>query len=156
MKISDKERVKKIVNTWAALKKQIEEHHITRELLLNDEFSQWAATTPLYNIGEQVYMLSTDFKKEHSDIPWSVVSGLRHRLVHDYEGINWSFLQAGCIDELSLIIAPATDGQRDTATTFDRSSFMADGVPVGFTLKEAKRVQSDGVWLTYEPNNIKR
>ena len=101
-------------------------------------------------------MLSTDFKKEHSNIPWSLVSGLRHRLVHDYEGINWSFLQAGCIDELSLIIAPATDGLRDTATTFDRSPFMADGVPVGFTLKEAKRVQSDGVWLTYEPNNIKR
>ena len=70
--------------------------------------------------------------------------------------INWSFLQAGCIDELSLLIAPATDGLRDTATTFDRSSFMADGVPVGFILKEAKRVRPDGVWLTYEPNNIKR
>lgn len=70
--------------------------------------------------------------------------------------INWSFLQAGCIDELSLLIAPVTDGLRDTATTFDRSSFMADGVPVGFTLKEAKRVRPDGVWLTYKPNNIKR
>lgn len=69
--------------------------------------------------------------------------------------INWSFLQAGCIDELSLLIAPATDGLRDTATTFDRSAFMADGVPVSFTLKEAKRVRPDGVWLTYEPNNIK-
>ena len=70
--------------------------------------------------------------------------------------INWSFLQAGCIDELSLLIAPATDGLRDTATTFDRSSFMADGVPVSFTLKEAKCIHPDGVWLTYEPNNIKR
>ena len=70
--------------------------------------------------------------------------------------INWSFLQAGCIDELSLIIAPATDGLRDTATTFDRSPFKADGVPVGFTLKEAKRVRPDGVWMIYEPNNIKR
>ena len=70
--------------------------------------------------------------------------------------INWSFLQAGCIDELSLLIAPSTDGLRDTATTFDRSVFLSGGVPVGFTLKEAKRVQPDGVWLTYEPNNIKR
>ena len=70
--------------------------------------------------------------------------------------INWSFLQAGCIDELSLLIAPSTDGLRDTATTFDRSVFLSGGVPVGFTLKEAKRVRSDGVWLTYIPNNIKR
>lgn len=92
MKISDKERIKKIVNTWASLQKQINEHNITRELLLSDEFSQWAVTTPLYNIGEQVYMLSPEFKKENPDIPWSVVSGLRHRLVHDYEGINWSII----------------------------------------------------------------
>jgi hypothetical protein len=63
MKISDKERLKKIIKTWKSLQKQMEEHHITREILLNDEFSQWAVTTPLYNIGEQVYMLSADFKK---------------------------------------------------------------------------------------------
>ena len=100
MKISDNERIKKIVNTWASLQKQIKEHNITRELLLSDEFSQWAVTTPLYNIGEQVYMLSSEFKKENPDIPWSVVSGLRHRLVHDYEGINWSIIVEVVFDEM--------------------------------------------------------
>ncbi len=55
MKKSDKERLKKIVSTWESLDKQIKERSITREMLLNDEFSQWAVTTPLYNIGEQVY-----------------------------------------------------------------------------------------------------
>ena len=100
MKISDKERIKKIIKTWEALQKQMSEHDITRDLLLNDEFSQWAVTTPLYNIGEQVYMLSADFKKAHSDIPWSVVSGLRHRLVHDYEGINWSIIVEVVFDEM--------------------------------------------------------
>ena len=100
MKISDKERLKKIIKTWDSLQKQMEEHRITRELLFNDEFSQWAVTTPLYNIGEQVYMLSADFKKAHSDIPWSVVSGLRHRLVHDYEGINWSIIVEVIFDEM--------------------------------------------------------
>ena len=100
MKISDKERIKKIVNTWASLQKQMNEHDITRETLLNDEFSQWAVTTPLYNIGEQVYMLSSEFKKANPDIPWSVVSGLRHRLVHDYEGINWSIIVEVVFDDM--------------------------------------------------------
>ena len=104
MKISDKERLKKIVKTWASLQKQMDEHQITRELLLDDEFSQWAVTTPLYNIGEQVYMLSSNFKKEHPDIPWSVVSGLRHRLVHDYEGINWSIIVEVIFDEMDGFI----------------------------------------------------
>ena len=92
MKKSDTERIKKIVSTWEALKKQIDEHSITQELLLDDEFSQWAVTTPLYNIGEQVYKISDETKKQNPEIIWSVVSGLRHRLVHDYEGINWNII----------------------------------------------------------------
>ena len=31
-------------------------------------------------------------KSRYSDVPWNLVSGLRHRLVHDYEGINWSVI----------------------------------------------------------------
>ncbi len=104
MKISDTERIKKIVFTWTSLKKEIEKHQITRDLLLNDEFSQWAVTTPLYNIGEQVYMLSSDFKNQYPDIPWSVVSGLRHRLVHDYEGINWSIIVEVVFDEMDVFV----------------------------------------------------
>lgn len=65
---------------------------ITRELLLTDTFSQWAVTTPLYNIGEQVYPLSPELKARYPELPWSKVSGLRHRLVHDYDGVNWSVL----------------------------------------------------------------
>ena len=84
MKKTDTERLKKIVSLWDALSSEIEQRGISREMLLSEQFSQWAVTTPVYNIGEQVYQLSPEFKKEHPDIPWSVVSGLRHRLVHDY------------------------------------------------------------------------
>ena len=92
MKKTDTERLKKIVVLWDALYHEIQERGITEEMLLNDQFSQWAVTTPIYNIGEQVYQLSPDFKKEYPDVPWSMVSGLRHRLVHDYDGINWSLI----------------------------------------------------------------
>ena len=101
MKKSDTERIKKIVYTWEALQKQIKDHSITKEQLLNDEFSQWAVTTPLYNIGEQVYKISDEMKKEHPEIIWSVVAGLRHRLVHDYEGINWSIIVDVIFDEMN-------------------------------------------------------
>ena len=55
-----------------------------REALLTDYALQWLVTTPLYNIGEHVYNLSDEFKEVHSDIPWGMIAGLRHRLVHDY------------------------------------------------------------------------
>jgi uncharacterized protein with HEPN domain len=105
MIISDTERIKKIIKTWSSLQNQIQEHGITKEVLLKDEFSQWAVTTPLYNIGEQVYMLSSEFKKANDEIPWSVVSGLRHRLVHDYDGINWSIIVEVVFDEMDDFIA---------------------------------------------------
>lgn len=62
MKKSDNERIKKIIDIWSSLQLQIKEHSITKENLLNDEFLQWAVTTPLYNIGEQVYKISDDTK----------------------------------------------------------------------------------------------
>lgn len=104
MKKSDTERIKKIVSIWDALKRKIDEHSITKEKLLDDEFSQWAVTTPLYNIGEQVYKISDETKKQNPQIIWSVVSGLRHRLVHDYEGINWSIIVDVIFNEMEEFV----------------------------------------------------
>lgn len=92
MNTTNKERLKKIVKLWTKLRIQLEHHNITEETLLNDEFSQWAISTPLYNIGEQVYKLDREFKENHPDFPWSKVAGLRHRLVHEYEEINWTMI----------------------------------------------------------------
>lgn len=92
MKKSDKERLRKILSTCESLNRQLKERGITKEILLDDEFSQWAVTTPLYNVGEQVYQLSDELKKRYPEQPWNLVAGLRHRLVHDYDGVNWSII----------------------------------------------------------------
>lgn len=104
MNKADSERIKKIISLWNSLQTQIEAHSINRETLLTDEFSQWAVTTPLYNIGEQVYKISDEMKKQHPEIIWNVVSGLRHRLVHDYEGINRSIIVEVVFDEMADFI----------------------------------------------------
>ena len=65
--------------------------------------------------------------------------------------VNWSFLQAGCIDELSLVICPLAEGSRDVATTFDRSAWMPGGSVVPFELKNVQTLPGNGLWLTYRP-----
>lgn len=92
MNNSDKERMKKAVKLWSELSDQLKQHNVTKEKLLNDQFSQWAITTPIYNIGEQIYKISREFKEIHPELPWSKVSGLRHRLVHEYDEINWTVI----------------------------------------------------------------
>lgn len=92
MKYSDMQRVEKIRTTTQKLLDYLESAQITEKMVLEQETIRWTITTPLYNIGEQAYQLSDEFRARHSDIPWSKISGLRHRLVHDYENTNWKLI----------------------------------------------------------------
>lgn len=92
MKYTDLQRVEKILVTTGKLLSYLSREGITREQIMENEPVRWAITTPLYNIGEHVYSLSDDFKSCHTGIPWAKISGLHHRLVHDYENTNWSLI----------------------------------------------------------------
>lgn len=70
-----------------------------------EEFSlQWLVSTPLYNIGEHVYNLSSEYKEVHNEIQWAMIAGLRHRLVHDYDGTNWTIIADVVFEELPILI----------------------------------------------------
>jgi len=86
------------------LNEYITENNIKKEDLLTEIHLQWLVTTPLYNIGEHVYNLSSEYKKTHGEIQWSMISGLRHRLVHDYDGTNWNIIVEVIFDELPVLI----------------------------------------------------
>ncbi|MCM1193901.1 MAG: dihydrofolate reductase family protein [Acetatifactor muris] len=69
--------------------------------------------------------------------------------------VDWTFLQAGLIDELSLVICPAADGQTDTASVFDCYRHLARTVPVAFSLIDVQKLPGDGIWVRYSPKNVK-
>lgn len=92
MKYSDEQRLEKIVVTTEKLLAYLSSARITKEMVLEQEPIRWTLTTPLYNIGEHAYYLSDEFKQSSAGIPWGKISGLRHRLVHDYDNTNWSLI----------------------------------------------------------------
>ncbi len=104
MKYSDQQRVQKIYEYAFKLLEYIEEKNVTKENLLNEFSLQWLVTTPLYNIGEHAYYLSDEYKAEHSDIPWAMISGVRHRLVHNYDGTNWNIIADVVFEELPILV----------------------------------------------------
>lgn len=67
--------------------------------------------------------------------------------------INWSFLSAGIVDELSLVIAPVADGESNTVTLFEKSGYLPSHAPVEFTLKGVDVLKGNGVWLRYTVSN---
>lgn len=104
MKYSDAQRIQKIYDNVVSLNKYLMENDIDKDMLLSSQPLQWLVTTPLYNIGEHVYNLSDEYKNKHANIQWKMIAGLRHRLVHDYDGINWNVIVDIVYEEIPELI----------------------------------------------------
>ena len=66
--------------------------------------------------------------------------------------INGSVLNAGLIDELSLLIFPVADGTPNTATTFEVSDYLKKTAATNLQLVDVKKLEDDVVWLKYRMN----
>lgn len=64
--------------------------------------------------------------------------------------VNWSFLQAGMVDELSLFLAPVTDGGSGAASLFTQIPSLTEGEPVEFLLRETEKIGDGGLRLNYQ------
>ena len=78
-----------------------------------------------------------------------VLFGIKTLMVSGGGYINWSFLQEGLIDEVSIVMTPATDGRTDTNTIFERADTLPEIAPVGFKLKSVDIIEEDTLWLRY-------
>lgn len=67
--------------------------------------------------------------------------------------LNWTCIQAGLCDELSLVLAPVADGSNQTPTLFEGRKPFGSNTPVGFTLKKVEVVNEKTVWLRYQVDN---
>ena len=60
----------------------------TRSDFDRDEALSLALTHLVQVIGEAARKVSTRFREEHPDVPWTAIVGLRHRVVHDYLNVD--------------------------------------------------------------------
>lgn len=55
-----------------------------------DEKTCYSTSFALLQIGELAHKLSPEFKGEYDYVNWRSIIGLRHRIVHDYDGVQIS------------------------------------------------------------------
>jgi uncharacterized protein with HEPN domain len=55
---------------------------------LADPKTQSAVLHQLLLLGEAVRRLSEAFRAAHPDIPWSLIVGMRNRLIHQYDAVD--------------------------------------------------------------------
>ena len=69
-------------------------------------------------IGEAAGQVSQEVREKYSSVPWPKVIGMRNRLIHGYDFVDYAILWTTITDdlpplitELERIISAATDGQ---------------------------------------------
>lgn len=55
-------------------------------------------------VGEAAYMLTKEFKEDHTEIPWKQVEGMRHILAHGYSQVIPQILWATAKQDIPLIL----------------------------------------------------
>lgn len=82
-------------------------------------------------------------KKLHS------LFGIEKLMVAGGGVMNWSFLSAGLLDEISLVIAPVADGSNTAVSIFEQAPFLPGHSPVGLTLQQSKVLEGETGMIHY-------
>jgi len=73
----------------------------------SDDILRLGLTHLVQVIGEAARRVSEEFQRDHAEIPWRKIIGMRHRIVHDYmrvdEDILWQVVSTDLSELLPLL-----------------------------------------------------
>jgi 2,5-diamino-6-(ribosylamino)-4(3H)-pyrimidinone 5'-phosphate reductase len=121
----------------------IDDEHVITILteIVSDDYLAWLQSKGVSYLfgGKSRIDLPRTLRKLHD------LFGIRRLLLEGGGRINGSFLAAGVIDELSVLMAPVADGGMGTPTLFDAPRSAVHKLK----LISAEKVKGDFVWLRY-------
>lgn len=82
--------VQKIKNDLAFIVKHM--NNVSEDDFDGDELLQSGMMFKMVQISENAKGLSEAYKKQNSNIPWTDITGLRNRIVHDYGNVDLSIV----------------------------------------------------------------
>ena len=78
---------------------------ITRDDFNRDENLRLALAHLLQTIGEAARRVSRELQAQHPEIPWAAIIGMRHKVVHDYMGVDEDVVWRTARDEVPRLHA---------------------------------------------------
>ena len=62
---------------------------LTEAEFITNEPVQWAVFGQIVILGEAAGRVDRMFQDAHPGVPWATIIGMRHRLVHGYDSVDW-------------------------------------------------------------------
>jgi uncharacterized protein with HEPN domain len=106
MKPTDRVRLRHIIDALASMIRFTEGRR--REDLDKDEMLTFALVYAVQIVGEAANRVSVEFRDRHPEVPWTIIIGMRHRLVHAYSDINYDILWATVTEAAPELLAQVT------------------------------------------------
>ncbi len=78
---------------------------VNQDTFENDLMRQAAVMRQLEIMGEAARRLSEETRQELSEIPWHQIIGMRNRLIHVYDGVDFAIVWDTVQNNLSPLIA---------------------------------------------------
>jgi uncharacterized protein with HEPN domain len=78
---------------------------MTREAYDRDDNLRLALTHLVQVIGEAACNVSRSFCDAHPEVPWTDIIGMRHKVVHDYLGVDEDIVWQVVTDDLPKLLA---------------------------------------------------
>lgn len=78
---------------------------VDKENFFVDAKTQSSVLYQLLVIGEAVKRLSREFRAQHSEIPWSLIAGMRDQLIHAYDVVDWDEVWKTVNSDVPVLLA---------------------------------------------------
>jgi uncharacterized protein with HEPN domain len=72
----------------------------------SDKFVRSHLIRNIQIIGEGVWRLSKEIKDRHPEIPWKIIAGMRHAIVHDYFQIDFDAVYLTAVRDVPPLRSP--------------------------------------------------
>jgi uncharacterized protein with HEPN domain len=72
----------------------------SESLFENDPLIQRATVLSLIIIGEEASKINKAIKKKYNRLPWELMSGMRNKMVHNYDGIDTAIVWKTVKDDI--------------------------------------------------------
>ncbi|HKN29245.1 MAG TPA: HepT-like ribonuclease domain-containing protein [Roseiarcus sp.] len=103
MRSEDRVRLRHIADALESVGRFVEGRR--REDLDRDQMLVFALVHALQIVGEAAGKMAAETRGRHPDIPWSMIIGMRHRLVHAYFDINLDILGTTAAEAAPALLA---------------------------------------------------
>jgi uncharacterized protein with HEPN domain len=80
-------------------------HNISRETYDADENLRLALIHLIQTIGEAARQVSREFCNDHPNVRWADIIGMRHKVVHDYLGVDDDIVWQVATEDLPKLVA---------------------------------------------------